>query len=78
MRYKFYLDRRTLFKARQSQLDAYKVRKRLLFKRLRFGTIGMCILIMFLVWLQDALPRYNKKFWSRGKFVHPFTEENRF
>ena len=34
---------------------------------MRLGTVGMCILIIFLSWLQDAIPRYNKKFWSRGK-----------
>ena len=62
--------------AQKSQLDAYRVRKRLLFKWYRVGAIGMCILIMFLVWLQDALPRYNRKFWSRGKSVHHLKRVN--
>ena len=51
----------------RSQLDEYKVRKKLLFKRMQFGAIAMCFLIIFLAWLQDYIPSYNKKFWSRGK-----------
>ena len=51
----------------KSQFDAYKARKKLLHKRIRFGIIGMCVLIIILIWLQDYLPAYNKRFWSRGE-----------
>lgn len=50
----------------RSQLDAYKVRKKLLFKRMQLAAFAMCLLIIFLVWLQDYIPSYNRKFWSRG------------
>ena len=50
----------------RSQLEEYKVRKKLLFKKMRLGAIAMCFLIIFLAWLQDYLPSYNRKFWSRG------------
>ena len=50
----------------RSQLDEYKARKKLFFKRMKLGAIAMCCLIIFLAWLQDYIPSYNKKFWSRG------------
>ena len=50
----------------RSQLDEYRARKKLLFKRMKLGAIAMCFLIIFLAWLQDYIPSYNKKFWSRG------------
>ena len=50
----------------QCQFLAYRKRKALLFKRMKFGTIGMCIIIIFLSWLQDWLPMKNRQFWSKG------------
>ena len=55
-----------MFSASKSQLNAYRKRKKLLFKRMQFGTISMCIIIIFLVWLQDWLPKKNRQFWNRG------------
>ena len=55
----------------RSQLDKYRMRKKILFKRMQLGAIAMCLLIMFLVWLQDYIPSYNRKFWSRG--IGPYT-----
>ena len=55
-----------MFAASHSQFNAYKKRKNLLFKRMNFGTIGMCFIIFFLVWLQDWLPKKNRHFWNRG------------
>ena len=50
----------------RSQFDDYKLRKKLTFKRIQFGAIFMCFLIIFLAWLQDYIPSYYKKFWTRG------------
>ena len=50
----------------RSQLDEYKARKKLLFKRMQFGAVAMCCLIIFLAWLQDYIPSYYRKFWTRG------------
>ena len=50
----------------KSQLKAYKRRKNLLFMRMKFGTILMCIVVIFLAWLQDWLPNKNRQFWDRG------------
>ena len=55
---------RYTFWAFHSQLKAYKKRKKLLFRRMKFGTIGMCIMIIFLSWLQQWLPKKNRQFWS--------------
>ena len=49
-----------------SQLDSYKKRKKLLFKRMKIGTIGMCLIVIFLVWLQEWLPNKNRQFWNKG------------
>ena len=54
------------FTASYSQLNAYKKRKGLLFKRMKVGTIGMCIIILFLSWLQEWLPMQNRQFWNKG------------
>lgn len=50
----------------RSQLDDYKARKRLLFKRMGLGGVGMCCLIIILSWSQWYFPYRNRKFWSRG------------
>ena len=50
----------------EEQFRAYRVRKRLLLKRLKFGAIGMCCLIIFLTWLQWYIPTKNRAFWSAG------------
>ena len=49
-----------------SQLNAYRRRKTLLFKRMKYGTISLCIIIIFLSWLQEWLPMKNRRFWNRG------------
>ena len=46
----------------QSQFSAYKQRKKLLFKRMRFSAIGMCIIIIFLSWLQEWIPIKGRQF----------------
>ena len=53
----------------KSQLTAYRERKRVLFKRMKFGIIGSCIVIMFLVWLRYYISAENRKFWGdkRGR-----------
>ena len=58
------------------QFEAYKVRKKLLFKRMGFAKIGMCISIIFLAWLQDWLPAKNRAFWSSGTRVRNFNYTN--
>ena len=50
----------------RSQFDAYKKRKHTLFERMKIGASAMCILIIILIWLQDAIPKYYKKFWTKG------------
>ena len=50
----------------QGQLDAYKERKRILFKRMRYGAVLMCCLIIFLSWSQWYFPKRNRKFWNTG------------
>ena len=49
-----------------SQLDAYKERKRILFKRMKYGIIGCCVFIIFLSWLQYYVPAKYKRFEPRG------------
>ena len=49
-----------------SQLNAYRQRKKILFKQIRYGTIGMCIAIMFLAWLLDYIPTKNRQYRSKG------------
>ena len=49
-----------------SQFAAYRERKTLLFKRTRIGAFGMCVLIIFLAWLQEWLPMKNRRFWNTG------------
>ena len=58
-----------IFEARTSQLEAYKKRKEILFKRMKLGMIGSCILIIFLVWSQWYFPQRNRQFWSKGLIV---------
>ena len=48
----------------QSQFDAYRNSKKLLFKRMGFGAIGMCIIIIFLSWFQVYIPAKHREFWS--------------
>ena len=33
---------------------------------MRYGTIGMCIITIFLAWLQDHIPMKNRQFWNKG------------
>ena len=51
----------------QEQFTAYRTRKKLLAKRMRFGIIAMCCLIIFLAWLQYFIPTRHQAFWSTGK-----------
>ena len=50
-----------------SQFDAYRSRKSLSFKRMKIATLGLCIVIVFLSWLQHWLPMKNRQFWNKGK-----------
>ena len=34
---------------------------------MKFGAFTMCVLIIFLAWLQEWLPMKNRKFWNPGK-----------
>ena len=36
-------------------------------KRMKYAAIGMCVIIIFLAWLQDWLPKKNQEFWNRGR-----------
>ena len=49
-----------------SQLNAYRKRKNVLFERMKFATVLLCFVVIFLVWLQDWLPKKNRQFWNRG------------
>ena len=49
-----------------SQFEEYKQRKKLLFKRIKYGTIGLFLVIGFLAWLLDYIPRKNREFWKKG------------
>ena len=53
-------------KGSQEQFKEYRVRKKVLLKRMGLGTIGMCCLIIFLAWLQWYIPTKNEAFWSTG------------
>ena len=53
----------------KDQLNAYKRRKFILFKRLNVGIFLMCCLIIFLCWCQWYFPYKNRKFWSTGSSV---------
>ena len=33
---------------------------------MKYATIGMCIVIIFLAWLQDWIPIKNREFWNKG------------
>ena len=40
---------------------------------MKFGTIFLCIIIIFLSWLQEWLPKKNRQFWNRGmRISRPF------
>ena len=49
-----------------SQFNAYKRRKFLLFKRMKYASIFLCFVICFLCWLLYWLPMKNRQFWNRG------------
>ena len=51
----------------EEQFRAYRVRKKLLLKRMWLGALGMCCLIAFLAWLQWYIPTKNRAFWSAGR-----------
>ena len=50
----------------EEQFKAYRLSKKLLLKKLGLSAIGMCLLIIFLSWLQWYIPTRNKAFWSTG------------
>ena len=54
------------WRSTRSQLDAYKIRKQLLFSRMKLGTLILLTLITFLSWLVDFIPANDKQFPTTG------------
>ena len=60
------IDRRLPFIALESQLKAYKKRKKRLLKRMKLGTFLMCIFMIVLAWLQHWIPMKSREIRETG------------